>query len=39
MKFIKRMVLGMSLLFFTLIMTGCGEAVADVDIAERIEEQ
>src|SRR5690625_6556354 len=39
MKSIKRIVLGMSLLFFTLIMTGCGEAAADVDISERIDEQ
>src|SRR5699024_10835591 len=39
MKSIKRIVLGMSLLFFTFIMTGCGEAAADVDISERIDEQ
>src|SRR5690625_5663204 len=39
MKSIKRIVLGMSLLFFTLIMTGCGEAAADVDTSERIDEQ
>ena len=39
MKSIKRIALGIGLLFFTFIMTGCGEAAADVDIAERIDEQ
>src|SRR5699024_6048534 len=39
MKSIKRIALGIGLLFFTFIMTGCGEAAVDVDIAERIDEQ
>lgn len=37
MKSMKRILIGFGLLAFALIATACGEAAADVDIAERME--
>ena len=39
MKFMKRIIIGLGLLFLAFVVTGCGQAAADVDIAERIDEQ
>ena len=37
MKWLKRTVIGMSLLLMAFILSGCSEAVADVNIADRIQ--
>jgi ABC-type amino acid transport/signal transduction systems, periplasmic component/domain len=39
MKFMKRIIVGLGLLLLAFVVTGCGQAAADVDIAERIDEQ
>lgn len=39
MKFMKRIIVGLGLLILAFVVTGCGQAAADVDIAERIDEQ
>jgi len=37
MKLIKRIVMGIGLILMAIIVAGCGQAAAEVDIAERIE--
>lgn len=39
MKFMKRIIIGLGLLLLAFVATGCGQAAADVDIAERIDNQ
>src|SRR5690625_5239440 len=39
MKFMKRIIIGLGLLLLAFVATGCGQAAADVDIAERINNQ
>ena len=39
MKRMKHIILGFSILLMTLMLIGCGEAVANVDIGERIKSE
>lgn len=39
MKWMKHKLLGFSLLIVTLVLVGCGEAVAEVDIAQRLQSE